>query len=144
MTTIVVDANVFVANLRPSEPHHAEAAAFLAYAREKELTVAVPIITPVEVAGAIARGTRRAALGRRAARLLLEAHNVQLVLIDESLAETAVNLAADHQLRGYDAIYLALAQQLAAPFVTLDAELMRRKPNDLMVTDPTSYSRERR
>jgi predicted nucleic acid-binding protein len=42
------------------------------------------------------------------------------------LAQRAAAIAADHQIRSCDAIYVALAQQLGTELVTLDQQQLER------------------
>ncbi len=42
------------------------------------------------------------------------------------LLEPALELALKYEITAYDACYIALAQQLALPFVTVDAKLARK------------------
>lgn len=133
---LVIDASVLVADLRPSEPYHSEAAALLDFVREQELAVSLPAIALAEVAGAISRGTRRISLAYRVIRLLQTTSHYQWIAVDSPLALRAASLAAEYHLRGYDAVYLALTQQLGASLVTLDDELCKRKPSDIEVVRP--------
>ncbi len=133
---LIIDASVLVADLRPSEPYHREAAGLLDFVREREMPVSLPAIALAEVAGAIARGTGRTALAYRVIRLLQTTPHYQWMAIDSLLSLRAANLAAEYRLRGYDSIYLALAQQLGAPLVTLDVELCKRRPDELEVRRP--------
>ncbi len=133
---LIIDASVLVADLRPSEPYHSEATALLDFVREQKMVVSLPAIALTEVAGAISRGTGRTSLAYRVIRLLQTTRHYQWIAIDSPLALQAANLAAEYRLRGYDAVYLALAQQIGAPLVTLDEELCKRKPSDIEVTRP--------
>ncbi len=48
--------------------------------------------------------------------------NVTLAALDTALAEQALRLAAQHGLRGADAVYAAVAVQAGTTLVTLDNE----------------------
>ncbi len=133
---LIIDASVLVADLRPSEPYHSEAAGLLDFVREREMPVSLPAVALAEVAGAIARGTGRTSLAHRVIRLLQATPHYQWAIIDLPLAQRAAMLAAEYRLRGYDAVYVALAQQLDAPLVTLDMELCKRGPADVEVRRP--------
>lgn len=133
----VVDASVHIADMRPSEPHHVEARAFLDHIRQTGEQVYGPTIVLAEIAGGIARGTGRPGLARRLTALLQRFPNFTLVPVDEALGGTAAEIAADHQIRGCDAVYVALAQQLAAPLVTLDIEQRQRAAAVVVAQTPT-------
>jgi predicted nucleic acid-binding protein len=52
------------------------------------------------------------------------------------LARSAAEAAADHLLRGADALYAAMAHLLGLPLITLDAELRRRAAGLVRVVAP--------
>jgi len=129
MTDVVVDASVWVSRLVDSDIHHARCQSWMqSQASEGGLLVA-PVLVLAEVAGAISRRTNRPNLARQAVEVLQALPNLRLVSIDPALAGLAAGLAADHALRGADAVYVATASQLGLPLVTLDGEqLQRAKP----------------
>jgi predicted nucleic acid-binding protein len=132
----VVDASVHIADVRPSEPHHGEARAFLDHVRRTGVPTYGPIIVLAEVAAGIARGTGRSSLARRLTALLRRVPNFIFLPVDEALGNLATEVAADQQVRGCDAIYIALAQQLNATLVTLDGEQRLRAPAVVLAQTP--------
>jgi predicted nucleic acid-binding protein len=52
--------------------------------------------------------------------------HIQLVLLDDTLAQDAAELAADRALRGADALYVAVARRYGCALVTLDREQRER------------------
>jgi predicted nucleic acid-binding protein len=87
---------------------------------------AVPLIAPTlllpEVAAAISRGYHDADSARHFAARLRRLPHLILVPIDQTLALQAQEVAAQHRLRGADAVYVSVAQRFACPIVTLDCE----------------------
>jgi len=134
----VVDASVHIADMRPSEPRHPEARAFLDHVRQTGEAVYCPIIVLPEVAAGIARGTGRPGLARWLTGLLQRIPNFTFIPVDEPLGGLAAEIAAAHQIRGCDAIYVALAQQLGAPLVTLDGEQRQRAPAVVVAQTPAA------
>jgi predicted nucleic acid-binding protein len=61
---------------------------------------------------------------------------LQLMPVDAVLARSAAEAAADHLLRGADALYAAMAHLLGLPLITLDAELRRRAAGLVRVVAP--------
>jgi predicted nucleic acid-binding protein len=106
----VADASVHIADMRPSEPHHREARAFLDHVRQTGEYAYQPIIVLVEVAAGIARGTGRPGLARRLTGLLRRIPNFIFVPVDDTLGKLAAEIAASQQIRGCDAVCVALAQ----------------------------------
>jgi predicted nucleic acid-binding protein len=128
MADAVVDASVWVSRLVPGDIHHHRSQAwFEARATDGSLLVA-PLIVLAEVAGAISRRTGRPRLARRSVQLIQRLPSLRLVSVEAALAKSAAELAADHSLRGADALYVATAQQLGLPLITLDTEQLERSP----------------
>ena len=59
-----------------------------------------------------------------------------LVAIDSVLAGAAADIAAQHRLRGSDAVYAAVALRFGATLVTLDREHLTRLNTLLPVRTP--------
>lgn len=132
----VVDASVFVADARPGEPYHAEAMALLRALADRDLVLVLPAIALTEVAAAIARATDDAALAVEAAAMYRSWPGARVLPVDEVLADLAAQVAAEERLRGCDAVYVALAQQLGATLVTLDGEQLERSPSTVSARTP--------
>jgi predicted nucleic acid-binding protein len=132
----VIDASVHVADARPQERWHAEARAFLGRAQQGEWTVYVPMIALAEIAAAISRGARQPVLARRLIAALRRVPHFEFVAVDEPLGQLAAELAADHQIRGCDAVYVALARQRGVTLITLDRQQRERVPSDVTARTP--------
>ena len=123
---IVVDASVWVSYLLPSDVNHEPSRRWLsALLRAGEVIVA-PVLLLAEVGGAVARQTNRPQLGQRAIDRLLNIPNLRLVSIDHAAGIRAARLAADHRLRGADALYVATATTLNIPLVSWDRQQLDR------------------
>jgi predicted nucleic acid-binding protein len=132
----VVDASVWVSRLVPQDVHHQASRRYL----EKRAAAGDPLVAPVlllaEVAGAIARRTGAPELGRRALEGLLRFPGLRLVTMDRHLGQEMARLAADLQLRGADAAYVAVAVRLSLPLVTWDREQALRAAPRIPVLTP--------
>ena len=127
---LVVDASVAVKWYLPDEDDADKSGALLGQFRQGEIELVAPEQIRYEVASAITVATRG-----RAPRLTLEQGRRA---IEEFLAlglETvrggrivrlAYGLAHEHDCAFYDALYLALAQELGVPLITADGRLYRR------------------
>lgn len=129
----VVDASVYVALVHADEPGHAESWAWLRFAQIQGETLRAPAILAAEVAAAIRRGTESPELAHQIVQQLLTFNVVELVPVSVHLAGRAAVIAADHRLRGCDAVYVALADQWDDVLVTLDRQQLERGA-DLIVT----------
>lgn len=132
----VLDASVLVADARPSEPHHLEAHTLLVRLASEARTTLLPLIALAEVAAAISRGTGRPELARHLTVILRRMPHIRFIPVDEALADLAAELAAQHRIRGCDAIYVALAWRHDAILITLDREQRERAPSSITVRTP--------
>jgi len=121
----VVDASVYVALFKADEPGH-ESSRKWAEAGEGEEPVVSPVILLAEVAAALGRGLGDEALARQAVGLLRTKRLVEVFPVSEALAARAAEIAAEQRIRGCDAIYVALAQQLQMELVTVDQQQLER------------------
>ncbi len=122
----VVDASVWVSRFVPNDIHHQSSYHWLEVTLNSGELLAAPALLLVEVAGAVSRRTGRPELAARAVDLLEQLPNSRLVTVDAQLARLAARLAGQHRLRGADAPYVALAQQLGFSLVTWDQEQAER------------------
>jgi len=122
----VVDASVHVNALNPSEAGHRASRDFLARVRSEHIVLAGPEILIAEVAAAVARALDDAAAALRLALALRGVPDFRFFPVDASLADAAAEMSARYRLRGCDAIYVALADRLSVPLVTLDRQQRER------------------
>ena len=124
----VVDASVWAARFLRKDRAHERAKAWFARAVDERLVIHVPAVALAELAGAIARQTEQKRGNRLAgeAVAVLQASGAKVVEVSHALASRAAQIAAKHRVRGCDAIYVALAEQLSEPLVSLDAEQLSR------------------
>lgn len=125
-STYTVDASVFLNGFNPYEPGHEESRRLLALLQEKTAPVIVPTLLLPEVAATIGRGRKDANLARRFASALSRLPHLVLVPLDTGLAQQAADVAAQHFLRGSDAVYAAVALRFGSTMITLDREQQER------------------
>lgn len=121
----VVDASVLVAAFHLDDPGHGASARWYE-SQANTRSVSAPTLALAEVGAGIARGTGDKALARRSVAALAMSAVVRIVPVDDALAERAAHIAIDQGLKGCDAIYVALAEHLAVPLVTLDNQMLAR------------------
>ena len=132
----VIDTSVHIADIRLEEPHHQQARALLDLLAAEGVDVILPVIVLAEVATAISRGTGRHELARRLTAALRSVSNFEFVPVDDALGDLAADLAAEYQIRGCDAVYVALALQRGATLITLDQQQRKRVPPQLLARTP--------
>jgi predicted nucleic acid-binding protein len=136
MATYTVDASVFLNAFNPYEAGHETSQQFLAHLRRQAAPIVVPTLLLPEVAAAIRRGRDDPALARRFAEALSRFPHLLLVPLDEPLAHQAVVAAAEHGLRGSDAVYVAVALRFGSTLVTLDREQCERASRAIPACEP--------
>lgn len=121
-----LDANIFIRDTDPNQPFHAECRSLLEVLEQRQIKVVVPNLLLAEVAATLSR-TRRDAMRARItfASIAAFAH-IQLVPLNDVLAEEAAEIAADRAIRGADAVYVAVARRYGCTLVSLDREQRER------------------
>jgi predicted nucleic acid-binding protein len=121
-----IDASVHINALNPAEKGSAESQAFLQKVYQEALTVYSPTLLWVEVAAALARVFDSPAQGIALAQALRILPGHIWVPLDEDLAGQAYVIAAEHRLRGADAVYAAVARRYQTTLVTTDQQQINR------------------
>ncbi len=139
---ICIDASVFVAAARAAEEQHADSMAFLREVQAQGEEVYCPTLVLPECAAAIARRTDDPDLARQLVLLIEQYPRLQLVALALPLAQRAVQVAAMHQLRGADAVYVAVAGAVGARLITWEVEMLNRGAAGVSTATPTMWLEE--
>jgi len=142
MASYTIDASVFLNAFNPREPDNAESQALLARLQKQALPLIAPTLLLPELAATVSRGRQDAGLARRFAEAVSRMPNLILVPLDLALSRQAAEVAADHRLRGSDAVYAAVALRFGATLVSLDREQLRRVRGILRACSPLEALRE--
>ena len=132
----VIDASVYVALINAHESEHSSSWAWFGQAKAAQEPVVAPVILLAEVSAALSRGVGDPALAHRVVRQLLRSSVIELTPVTTAVAERAAAIAAGHRIRGCDAIYVALAEQLGDHLVTLDQQQLERGTAVAIVRKP--------
>jgi predicted nucleic acid-binding protein len=95
-----------------------------------------PMLVLSEVAGAISRTRQDPARAEAFAITLGHLPSVTILPLDDALGQRALALAAQHGLRGADAVYAAVAQQAGCTLISLDHEHLTRLADLISVQTP--------
>lgn len=133
---VTIDASVFVSAFTPTEPAHQTSKMFMFNVREQSVPIIVPVLVLPEISAALSRGQGKPELGKSFVQELRNFPNTTFIDVDESVANLAVDIAANNRLRGSDAVYAAVALRFGTELVTLDKEQLDRLPNVLSVRSP--------
>jgi len=122
----IIDASVYIALVNAHETHHASSWAWFQHAQTTQEHLSAPVILLAEVAAGLSRGVGNPALAHQVIQHLLRSNIIHLLPITPKLATRAAAIAADYQIRGCDAIYIALAEQSGDYLITLDQQQFER------------------
>ncbi len=139
MRLITIDSSVFVNRARPQEPGHSESVDFLKWVRVVGPRLFIPTLVVPEVAAALTRTGSDREVAQRYALAIGQLPNTILVGLDDGLARQAAALAAQHRLRGADAVFVASAALFAAELVTLDSEQLERGASVVQALTPKNF-----
>lgn len=132
----VVDASVIVSALGPGDTFQQLSRAWLDRQIEEDRPLAAPYLMLSELAGVIARVTGDPADGHAAVAFVLAIPSFELVPDVGEPPTLASQLAADLQLKGADATYVAVAMQLEMELVTWDREQLERGGRRIVTRRP--------
>jgi len=133
---VTIDASVFVSAFTPTEPAHQASKAFMLGVREQSIPIIVPVLVLPEISAALSCGQGKPELGLSFVQELRNFPNTTFIDVDESVANLAVDVAANNRLRGSDAVYAAVALRFGTELITLDKEQLDRLPKVLSVRMP--------
>ena len=122
----VLDASVYVACVTDSDRHHRRSRSWLESVLEAEDRLVAPNLLIAELAASVRRLTGKQDVAQRVVSELLEDGLIEPLPVTQERSLRAADIAAAAGVRGADAVYLALAQELAATLVTLDRQILKR------------------
>ena len=132
----VIDASVCIALVKAQEKDHASSWVWFEQAQAAQEPIVAPVILLAEVAAALSRGMGDLGLAHRVVHQPGHSEVVELHPVTLPLAERAATLAADHRIRGCDALYVALADQLRDRLITLDRQQLERSRTIVIAHQP--------
>ncbi len=125
MSSLLLDASVWIASLDPLDRHHAEAQQLIVGV-ESGRSLAALDLTLYEVANVAVKSWKAPEDAGTLVELVRSSCPGTLAQIDEALIEQAIALADEHGLTVYDAAYVAAAKLHGWTLVSADhADLVR-------------------
>ncbi len=121
-TVYTLDASVFVSGYNAHEVAHEESRLLLKLLAQQNVALIEPTLLLPEIAAAVARVYGDEALALDFARTIERLPTASFVALNQSIAQSAVEVAARYKVRGSDAVYAAVAKRYNATLVTLDQE----------------------
>lgn len=135
-TPVTVDASVFVNALSPDEDESDKSAQFISRLKHEGVVLIQPTLFIPEVVASVARKQDSANIALEILPELKKLPKLTLVDLDNDFADFASEVAANHRLRGSDAVYAAVALRFGTEFITLDKEQLDRLPKVVAVRAP--------
>ncbi len=121
-----IDASVLISLFNTRDRQHAATVTWFREAVADGEPLRAPVTVLSEVSAAIAAGTGDKQLARDVEAHIRHSPLFELLPVALPLAERAATLAAEHQLRGTDAVYFAVAETLGDRLVTLNPRQLQR------------------
>jgi predicted nucleic acid-binding protein len=128
----------------PHEEGHAESLAILAAIQQGGDPVIVPTLLLPEIASAVARASNDDAGALQYANATAALPHLTLVSLTPTTARQAAELAANHRVRGADAVYLAVARRYGTTLVSRDEEQRSRGSAVVICQTPEKALSERK
>jgi predicted nucleic acid-binding protein len=133
---VTIDASVFISAFMPIESAHQASYRFMLRVREQAIPIIVPFLVLPEISAALVRGHGKTEAAKAFVLELKKLPNITFVNLDESVANLAVDIAANNRLRGSDAVYGAVALRFGTELITLDKEQLDRLAKSIAVHAP--------
>ncbi len=121
-----LDSSVLISLFNAHDRQHAQTAAWFREAVADGEPLRAPVTAIAEVSSAISVGTGDKQLARDVETHIRHSPLFEFLPIAMPLAERAATIAAEHQVRGTDAIYFAVAETLGDRLVTLNPRQLQR------------------
>ena len=135
-TPVTIDASVFVNAISPDEDGSDESAEFISRLKQEGIVFIQPTLFIPEVVASIARKQDSTDIALEILHDFKKFPNLTLIRLDDDFADFASEVAANHRLRGSDAVYAAVALRFGTELITLDKEQLDRLPKVLSVHSP--------
>ena len=126
VTTIVIDASVWVSAADATDPLSEPSRVFFADVATRELPIAVPGFARLEIACALARRLQNAEQSRGLTARMLDSPLVTEYSLNRTMLRRAVRVGTRGFLRSGDALYAALAERVEGEVVSWGRELVER------------------
>lgn len=121
-----LDSSVLISLFNAHDRQHAQTAAWFREAVADGEPLRAPVTAIAEVSAAISIGTGDKQLARDVETHIRHSPLFEFLPVAMPLAERAATIAAEHQVRGTDAIYFAVAETLGDKLVTLNPRQLQR------------------
>lgn len=132
---VVIDSNVFVSMFSEKDPNFGKAQRILEQILRKSVKTEAPSVFLPEVCGAIRRVSNKefAVAVRNEIESWIDAKLISVYEVTRERMRLASDFAIDLSLKGGDAVFVSLADELNAELLTFDGEVNKRIKNNIKV-----------
>jgi len=131
-----IDASVIVNSLMEKESYCSQSKAFLNMVQHKGIKIFLPEIIIPEITSGIFRATKDEDFAFQFAKNLRAIPNFSFVSVDGRLADLASWIICKTNLKGVDAVYVALVFDYNLELITLDKEQLEKGKKLIKVRRP--------
>jgi predicted nucleic acid-binding protein len=132
----VLDANVWLSGLLPTDAQHVPAKAWLTNQINSGGYFIAPALFVVEVGASISRVTQDRAAAHRSVSQIYINPLIRLEALTMDMVDEAARIAVDLGLRAADAFYVEIAKRLQLPFATFNGEILARTAGVIQAIRP--------
>ena len=126
MTTLVIDASVWVSAVDARDSLSQSSRGFLSMVVTREIPIALPELAELEIACALARRLGDPTRGSKLAGRMLDSPLVAKHSVNRPAILRAIRVGTRSLLRSGDSLYAALARSVEGQLVSWDRELIAR------------------
>jgi predicted nucleic acid-binding protein len=137
---LVIDSNIFVSSLDPSDMFHNECWPIFQKLINYELEALCPTLVLIETICVIRRRTNNNVLSIKVYQNLIKIPSINWLDITIDVAVRACMLGSLTGLKGGDTIVLQVAEQYGIPLLTKDKEIKRKSPGGIVIFEPADLS----
>ncbi|MFZ5447375.1 MAG: type II toxin-antitoxin system VapC family toxin [Thermodesulfobacteriota bacterium] len=137
---LVIDSNIFVSSLDPSDIFHEECWPIFQKLLKYELEALCPTLVLIETICVIRRRTNNIALSIKIYQNLIKIPSINWLDITIDVAVRACMLGSLTGLKGGDTVVLQVAEQYGIPLLTKDKEIKTKSPGEILIFEPSDLS----
>lgn len=133
---LVVDSNIFISSLDPTDIFHSECYPVFERILAFEIEALCPALVLVETVCVIRRRTNSEDAAKLVYENLSALPSINWFDITLAVVERACLVGAKTGLKGGDAIVLQVAEEFGVPLLTKDKEMKAKAPSGVLVFEP--------
>jgi predicted nucleic acid-binding protein len=136
----VIDSSIFLSGFFDHEPYHKESQKCLRYFKENpSVSVFLPEFVIPEIGCVISRIIKKSKLGIEFAKSLRGFVNFKFIPVDRYIADLSLEIGSFLNLKGADAIFVAVAYNFNSTLISSDKEHLEKAKRLIKVIHPKDF-----